>query len=93
MTEFYIKPLEEQKHIKHIIKILGNNGKMNRSDLFTSVQEKEEKLYDKKPFYQTINRDIQRLIDKEFISIIGGGPRSQILTLSKNGKELLGRIT
>lgn len=92
MVEFYIKPLEEQKHIKHIIKTLGNNSKMKRNNLFASVQEIEKKLYSKKPFYQTINRDIQRLIDKGFISIIGGGPRSQVLTLSKKGKELLGRL-
>jgi hypothetical protein len=90
--EFYIKPLEEQKHVRYIIKILGNNSKMRRNDLFASVQKKEQEIYNKKPFYQTINRDIQRLIDKGFILIMGGGPRSQILTLSKKGKELFGRL-
>ena len=58
MARLYIKPFEEQKYIKHIIKILGNNN-MKRSKLFSSVQKKEEKLHNKRPFYQTINRDIQ----------------------------------
>lgn len=88
----YTKPLEEQKHVKFIIEILGNNSKMRRNSLFASVQEKEQKIYDKKQSYQTINRDIQRLIDNGFILIVSGGPRSQILTLSKKGKELLGRL-
>jgi len=44
---------------------------MKRNDLFASVQEKEQKIYNKKPFYQTIDKDIQRLITKGFISIVG----------------------
>lgn len=90
--EFYVKPLKEQKHVKYIIKILGNTCKMRRNELFTSVQEKEAKIYKKRPYYQTINRDIQRLIDKGFISVMGGGPRSQILILSRKGKDLLNKI-
>jgi len=84
--------LENQKHIKFIIQVLGSNKKLRRNELFKKVQEIEEKIYGKRPFYQTINRDIQRLIDRGFISIIDGGPRSQILSLSKDGKILLNKI-
>lgn len=86
------KPLEEQKHIKYIIETLGHQSKIRRSKLFKLVQEREERLYNKKPHYQTINRDIRRLIDKGFITVVSGGPRSQILTLSSKGKRLLKKI-
>jgi len=93
MTQkYYVKPLEEQKHIKHIIKILGDSSKMKRSELVKLAQGKGAMTYNKKPFYQTVNRDVRRLVNKGFISIVGGGPRSQILSLSESGKNLLNKL-
>jgi hypothetical protein len=84
--------LENQKHVKFIIQVLGSTKKLRRNELFKKVQDIEEKIYGKRPFYQTINRDIKRLIDRGFIFIVDGGPRSQILSLSKDGKILFNKI-
>lgn len=84
--------LENQNHIKFIIQVLESNKKLRRNELFKQVQDIEEKIYAKRPFYQTINRHIQRLIDKGFILITDGGPRSQILSLSKKGRSLFDKI-
>ena len=74
-------PLQKQKNISLIIEVLKENGQIRRSDLYQEVMEKQKEKYGEKTSYQVISRDVSRLLKKNIIKVVKGGPRSQILSL------------
>jgi hypothetical protein len=75
--------IKKQKNTKIIISVLKEEHKIKRGDLYRKVMEKQLQKYNKKTTYQTISRDVERLLKMNIIKVIDGGPRSQILSLNK----------
>jgi len=73
--------ITKQKHTALIIEVLKSKGKIRRSDLYKEVMEKQKKRYGKATTYQVVSRDVDRLLKKKIIQVVGGGARSSILSL------------
>lgn len=73
--------LKVQVNTKLVLEILKKNGTMRRSDVYKEVLAMRRKKDNKSITYQVVARDVQRLLDANIIKRIGGGKRSQILSL------------
>lgn len=77
-----IAPIKNQKHTSLILDVLKENKKIRRGDLYKEVIKKQKIKHGKSTSYQTISRDVDRLLKKKSIKIVEGGQRSQILSLN-----------
>lgn len=73
--------LNQLKNISLILEVLKENKKIRRGDLYKEVMEKQKKKFGKATSYQVISRDIDNLKKKKIVKVIGGGSRSEILSL------------
>lgn len=71
-----------QTNTKLIIYLLRKEKKMRRSDIYKKVIQLRRKRDNKSISYQVVSRDVQRLLDAKLIKIIGGGKRSQIISIN-----------
>lgn len=70
------------KNIPLVIESVRKKGKIRRGDLYIEVKRMQKQKFGKSSSYQVISRDIDRLLKKKIIKVVGGGPRSSILSLS-----------
>lgn len=73
--------INKQKHTSLIIDVLKQYKRIRRGDLYKEVMKKQKKRYGKPTSYQTISRDVDRLLRRRIIKVVDGGQRSQILSL------------
>ncbi len=77
-----VAPIKDQKHTSLILEVLKENKKIRRGDLYKEVMKKQKEKYRKSSTYQTISRDVDRLLRKKIIKVVEGGQRSQIISLN-----------
>lgn len=73
--------VDKFKNMPLIMESLKENKKIRRGDLYREVMKKQLKKFGKKTTYQVISRNIDYLKTQKIIKVIGGGPRSEILSL------------
>lgn len=78
----FVKDIKEQKNTSLILGVIKENGKIRRGEVYKEVTKKQLQRYGTKTSYQTICRDVDRLLKKKIIKIVEGGKRSQILSLN-----------
>jgi len=80
-----MKPMKpeiiQQKNTSLIVEILKDNPKIKRGNLYKEVMKRQKEKYGKSTTYQVIARDVNRLIKSGIIKVVGGGPKSQVLSL------------
>ena len=85
--EFMHLKINNMKNGSIIIDAINEHPEIRRGDLYKVVMEKQKQKFGTSTSYQSISRDVERLIKNKYIKIIGGGPRSQILSLNEQVKK------